>query len=126
MQYIGLILILLGITTTLGNFGDVAAMLLGGAMTFVGSIVYNRNRGALSNNRNDTLPPPKKNFAITDEMIARLARHLGGRLTVDELSQQTSLTRDQAKERLEALHRQGICQINLDQVEESGKIYYYF
>ncbi|GAB4399753.1 MAG: hypothetical protein OHK0053_20430 [Microscillaceae bacterium] len=65
-------------------------------------------------------------FELTDELIIRLARRLGGRLSVEDLITQTSLSREQAKERLDRLSQKGDCTIDLDQVQESGKIYYVF
>ncbi len=65
-------------------------------------------------------------FKLNDEMIQRLASRLGGKLTAEDLAKQTSLSLPEAKEKLEALHQKGVCQIDLDQVSVDGKIYYVF
>jgi hypothetical protein len=126
MKYIGLIIMIAGMLTTLGGFGRGAMfqMIAGAVATFVGSQIYNRQRNALPASQQSTTS--KSKFELSDEMIIRLANRIGNKLSVDDLVQQTSLTRDQAKTRLEQLHQKGVCQIDLNKVEESGKIYYYF
>jgi hypothetical protein len=126
MKYIGLIMIIAGMLTTLGGFGRGAVfqMIAGAVATFVGSQIYTRQRDALPASQQSTTS--KSKFELSDEMIIRLANRIGNKLSVDDLVQQTSLTRDQAKTRLEQLHQKGVCQIDLNKVEESGKIYYYF
>ncbi len=84
--------------------------------------------GGKSNNvflgQTNNLPP--QNFELTDEMIIRLARILNNKLSVDDLITQSSLTREKAKERLEMLAQKGICEIRLDDVQNKGKVFYYF
>ncbi len=74
----------------------------------------------------DRIEQPKKTIEITEEMVIRLAGHLGGRLSADDLVKQTSLNFEQAKNMLEKLAQKGICEIRLNEVQNSGKIYYYF
>lgn len=126
MKYIGLIMIIAGMLTTLGGFSRMAVfqMIAGAVATFVGSQLYNRQQEALPAPKQGSMSKGK--FELSDEMIIRLANRLSNKLSVDDLVQQTSLTRDQAKTRLEELHQKGVCQIDLNKVEESGKIYYYF
>lgn len=130
MKYLGLIMIIAGMLATLKGFGHPVQMIFGAVITFFGSQIYNKKQGELPANTTTThteyLPKPKGKFQLTDEMILRLANRMGNKLSVEDLVKQTSLTREQAKERLETLHQKGICQINLDNVEESGKIYYDF
>jgi hypothetical protein len=126
MKYLGLFVIIAGMLTTLGGFGDAYIMIFGGLITFAGSQIYNRQESLPAPKASNQLPQTRGKFVLTDEMILRLAKRFENKLSVDDLVQQTSLTRDQAKARLEELHNKGICQINLDKVEESGKIYYYF
>jgi hypothetical protein len=125
MKYIGLIMIIAGMLTTLGGFGRMAVfqMIAGAVATFVGSQLYNRQTALPAPKQGGM---PKGKFELSDEMIIRLANRFSNKLSVDDLVQQTSLTRDQAKTRLEQLHQKGVCQIDLNKVEESGKIYYYF
>ena len=131
MKYLGIFLTVVGIITTLKGLGHLPPMIAGAIMTFLGIMTYNKQTALPAAQEKQTLPSsttttPKSKFQLTDEMIIRLAKRLDNRLSVDDLTTQTSLTREQAKERLEKLHQQGICQINLDNVEESGKIYYNF
>ncbi len=124
MKYLGLIMIIGGVLATFNGLGEPFQMILGVAVTFFGSQIYNQKQGQIMGA--DVSQKPKQKFELTDEMIVRLAQRLENKLTVEQLSQQTTLTREQAKERLEHLHQKGVCQINLDNVEESGKIYYLF
>ncbi len=95
------------------------------------SILFAVSKGKLlpQNNENaqNLLENPKNDkFKIGDEMIIRLAHHLGGRLCVEDLIKQTQLSSAQAKDCLEGLAQKGICEIRLNEVQNSGKIYYYF
>lgn len=65
-------------------------------------------------------------FELSDEMIIRLARIFQNKLSVDDLITQSSLTREQAKNRLDSLAQKGICEIKLDEIQHNGKIFYYF
>lgn len=65
-------------------------------------------------------------FKMNDETLMRLAGRLGGRLSVKDVITQTTLSENQAKEKLENLLKQGKCEIKLDEVENTGVIYYYF
>ncbi|OJJ19987.1 hypothetical protein BKI52_16045 [marine bacterium AO1-C] len=62
-------------------------------------------------------------FKMDDSMILRLAKRKGGKLTVAELSRQTSLTPEQAKERLEKFHLKGKTELH---VTDDGVIVYEF
>lgn len=124
MKYLGLIMIIGGVLATFSGLGEPFQMVLGVAVTFFGSQIYNQKQGQIMGV--DVSQKPKEKFELTDEMILRLAQRMENKLTVEQLSQQTTLTREQAKERLEKMHQSGLCQINLDNVEESGKIYYLF
>lgn len=64
-----------------------------------------------------------QDFKMDDKMIIRLAKRKGGKLTVAELSRQTSLTPQQAKERLEQFHLQGKTDLH---VTDDGVIVYEF
>jgi hypothetical protein len=124
----GLILLIVGGLITLGGFSDFNAvqMIVGGLMTYFGSQVYNRNPTVTAAKQPKSVGSANTNFELSDDMIIRLAKRLNGKLSVDDLTTQTSLSRDQAQQRLESMHQKGICTINLDQVAEDGKIYYYF
>lgn len=127
MKVFGIILLIIGALTTFGGIGDwsVYQIAIGAVMTTFGVQIYNKHKAAeLTSSKQNTAPKGK--FELNDEMIIRLARKLNNRLSVEDLIQQTSLTREQAKQRLEKLHQQGSCQIDLDSVQESGKIYYNF
>lgn len=65
-------------------------------------------------------------FEMTDELIIRLAKRLGGRITATDLAAQTSFTVEQAKVRLESLQQKGICDIDLENMGIDGKIYFQF
>lgn len=65
-------------------------------------------------------------FELTDDLIIRLAKRLGGKISIEDLAAQTSLSIEQAKTRLETLQQKGICEIDLDGISESGKIFYQF
>jgi|GEM_PF-1807238 len=128
MHILGIILLIVGVLITLGGFGSGGSgfvqIIIGAVTSFFGSQLYTKNKPGQLASQNSTAS--KSKFELSDEMIMRLANRLNNKLSVEDLVQQTSLTRDQAKARLEKLHQQGICQINLDNVEESGKIYYNF
>ncbi len=126
MRTLGIILLMCGgfiALAGLSNFHGIQ-MIVGGLISFLGSQIYSNNKEIQSAPTQNK--PIKGKFELTDEMIIRLARKFENKLSVDDLSAQTSLTREQAKQRLEKLHEEGICQINLDKVAESGKIHYIF
>lgn len=65
-------------------------------------------------------------FEVTEEVLTRLANRLGGRLSVKDVITQTTITEAEAKSKLEKLLSSGKCEIKLDEVENTGVIYYYF
>ncbi len=69
---------------------------------------------------------PTIQFEITDEAIIRLAFYSGNRLSVKDLIIKTPLTIEQATDCLENLAKKGFCEIKLEEIEKTGKIYYYF
>jgi hypothetical protein len=123
-QSIGIIMLIFGIITTFYGFSsfDGLQMFVGGLITYFGSQLYN-SKSIPGQNKKQI---QAEKFEVSDDMIMRLAKRLGNRLSVDELTTQTSLNREQAQERLEKLHQKGICQINLEDVAEKGNVYYYF
>lgn len=104
----------------LGGSGGFFSLIVGGFLTYAGIKVFQRGQRAI---KGKTTPYKQLNFEITDEMIVRLAKRLGGKLSVEELNAQTSLNADQAKERLEKLLMQGKCDID---VTDEGRIIYKF
>lgn len=70
--------------------------------------------------------PTQPKFEINDDFVIRLAKRLNNRLSVEDLLTQTSLTSEDAKNHLDKLAQKGICEIRLHEVQNSGKIYYYF
>ncbi len=70
--------------------------------------------------------PVQPRFELTDDLIMRLAKRLGGKISAEDLSAQTSLSVEQAKARLETLMQRGDCEIDLDGIDANGRIYYQF
>ena len=123
----GLLLVILGMGITANGFASFwfFQIILGAVTTFVGSQIYTREKG--KDLLKGTSATAKNKFELTDEMIIRLAMtRTNNKLSIEQLTNQTSLTTEQAKQRLEQMHQKGLCQINLDEIETSGKIYYYF
>ncbi|NJL12030.1 MAG: hypothetical protein HC913_02825 [Microscillaceae bacterium] len=118
----GIILMCWGSLQALGSLVsfNVAGLVISIIIGTIGWRFYSKSQKKLP-----SVPNPSK-FELTDELIIRLARRLGGRLSVEDLITQTSLNREQARERLDRLSQKGDCTIDLDQVQESGKIYYIF
>ncbi len=56
----------------------------------------------------------------------RCVTSVNNRLCVEDLITQTKLSSAQAKDCLEGLAQKGVCEIRLNEVQNSGKIYYYF
>ena len=102
-----------------GGFGSI---FFGALAALFGWNLYQKGQKQIQTSTKQTAPK----FEMNDEMIIRLAKRLGGRLSVEDLTTQTSLSTTQAQEKLEALHSKGICTMNLDEVSNTGKIYYYF
>jgi hypothetical protein len=126
---IGNILIAVGVIMMIAGFSDFSLIQLfwGGAFLLFGSRLKNTAKALPAGQQNrPQMGPANQNFEVTDDMIVRLAKRLGGRLSVEDLSSQTSLNREKAKERLEALNIKGVCNIRLDDIDENGRIYYYF
>ncbi|NJO00969.1 MAG: hypothetical protein HC880_04075 [Bacteroidia bacterium] len=71
-------------------------------------------------------PQAASKFEMDDKMMLRLAQRLGGKLSVEDVVQQTSLSYQEAKRRLDKLHEQGLCMIDLDEIQDDGRIYYKF
>lgn len=119
---ISYIFIVVGGLTMLGGLGAESffPFLIGGGATLYG---WQRLR---SNQKTIKAAKKATRFEMSDEMIVRLAKRLGGRLSAEELASQTSLSINQAKERLEALHNKGVCDIDLDRIDERGRIFYSF
>ena len=115
-----------GLINILGGLGSglIIQALFGVGITYIGWRLYNRSQKQIASSQQRQVSP--SNFELTDELIVRLAKRLGGRLSVDDLASQTSLNRQQATERLESLHQKGVCNINLDEIGEDGKVYYNF
>lgn len=86
--------------------------------------VLNMNKKKQQNVLGHTAPSSK--FEMTDELVIRLAKRLGGKITASDLSAQTSMTVEQAKERLDGMLMKGLCEINLNEVDLEGKVYYHF
>lgn len=113
--------------TMLGLGG--AAMLFGIAFTgFVpvvgGAVVaFFGAKKLLKPNRALPAAHQASKFELDDSMILRLAKRRGGKLTVDELARQTSLTPEQAKARLEQFHLKGKTELH---VTDAGVIVYEF
>lgn len=95
-------------------------------MAFFAGIARKKMSNDVNDFKNLLKSPEKPSFEITDEMFIRLAQRLGGRLCAEDITRQTSLNMDKAKETLDNLSKKGICEIKLDEVQQSGKIYYYF
>lgn len=127
MKALAYFLMIFGALTLMGGLADFSfiSILIGGGISFAGYRVLQKHQKQLPAQKQGLMNQPQK-FQMNDEMIMRLAKRLGGRLTAEQLSSQTSLSFDQAKERLEALHNKGICNINLDDIDENGRIYYQF
>ncbi len=89
-------------------------------------IVFGSSSKKSSKNIASSRAPSQKVFVLTDDLIIRLAKRLGGKITASDLSAQTSLSIEQAKARLDIMQEKGICEIDLDAVDRSGKIYYHF
>lgn len=126
---IGNILIAVGVIMMIAGFSDFSFVQIfwGGAFLLFGSRLKQTSKALPAGQQNrPQMGPSSQNFEVTDDMIIRLAKRLGGKLSVEDLSSQTSLTREKAKERLEALNVKGVCHINLDEIDENGRIYYYF
>ncbi|MDX2304137.1 MAG: hypothetical protein NW226_15130 [Microscillaceae bacterium] len=126
-RIVSLILMAIGAINVLSGFSsfNFFQLLIGGGIGFTGWHLYQRSQKELKHQKQSMLNRPV-NFELNDEMIIRLARRLGGKLTPEELSSQTSLSLAQAKDRLESLHSKGVCTIDLDDIDEDGKIYYRF
>lgn len=103
---------------------SMALTAIGGGMIFFGL------RRLRKHNHQQLSPGPggmqSPQFKMDDAMVQRLANRLGGKITAEDLARQTSLSLPEAKEKLEALHTKGVCQIDLDRVSQDGKIYYVF
>ena len=127
MKGVSIVLMVIGAMTLLGGLGnfDITQIIIGGGFGFGGWTLYKRSL-QLAQQKQTMLKRPTQQFQMNDEMIMRLAKRLGGKLSPEQLSEQTSLSFDQAKQRLEAMHNKGICSINLDDIDENGKIYYQF
>ncbi len=69
---------------------------------------------------------PKTEIQTTYEDIIRLAYHSDNKLSVKDLIIKTSMTIEQATDCLENLAKKGFCEIKLEEIEKTGKIYYYF
>ncbi len=91
-------------------------------LIIVGVMSYNKKNQAKA--LGHTAPSTK--FEMTDELVIRLAKRLGGKITAADLAAQTSLTVEQAKKRLDDMLIKGVCEINLDEVDLDGKVYYHF
>jgi len=106
----------LGVTFTSG-----IVPIVGGAVaTFLGiRKLMKASRSLPAANQQRQIPA----FEMDDSMILRLAKRKGGKLTVDELARQTSLTNEQAKERLEQFHLKGKTELH---VTDDGVIVYEF
>ncbi len=100
--------------------GGFAELVIGGGASFLGWRIYRRSQKSLPNQ------PKTQQFELNDEMITRLARRLGGKLSAQDLASQTSLGLEEAKQRLEKMHSQGLCEIDLDDIREDGRIFYRF
>lgn len=131
-EYWGLIYMTIGaIIIYLGLQTHATLALIVGAFAFFRGFLLNDDlisqiKGIFQKkNTTDTIAIAPK-FELTDELIIKLANRLNGKLTADELSQQTSLSLEEAKNRLEKLLKNGRCEINLDEINQQGKIFYYF
>ncbi|TAE70315.1 MAG: hypothetical protein EAZ85_11855 [Bacteroidetes bacterium] len=130
-EYWGLIYMTIGaIIIYLGLQAHATFALIVGAFTFLRGFLLNDDLVSqiIGKKNNGIEPAQSKNttFELTDELIIRLASRLNGRLSAEELSQQTTLSLDEAKNRLENLLKKGRCEIKLDEVNLKGKIFYYF
>lgn len=131
-EYWGLIYMTIGaIIIYLGLQAHATLALIVGAFAFFRGFLLNDDlisqiKGIFQkkSNTNNIAITPK--FELTDELIIKLANRLNGKLTADELSQQTSLSLEESKNRLEKLLKNGRCEINLDEINQKGKIFYYF
>ncbi|TAE46780.1 MAG: hypothetical protein EAZ44_03530 [Cytophagia bacterium] len=131
-EYWGLIYMTIGaIIIYLGLQAYATLALIVGVFTFFRGFLLNDDlisqiKGIFQkkSSTNNIAITPK--FELTDELIIKLANRLNGKLTADELSQQTSLSLEEAKNRLEKLLKNGRCEINLDEINQQGKIFYYF
>lgn len=104
--------------------GDFSFNLYGIIAALLGWRLYQNSQKKLKTSKQMQIPEQK--FELNDDLIIRLAKRLGGKLTVEQLTSQTSLTATQAQERLEKLHAQGICNIDLNEVDTIGKVIYHF
>ncbi len=122
------ILMIFGMMATMATIGDfnIGGALTSGLLAFAGYYYRNKALLAEANNNHNKFLPQQPKLEINDDFIIRLANRLNKRLSVEDLVSQTTLGREEAKNRLESMSQKGICEIRLDEVQNSGKIYYYF
>lgn len=103
---------------------DMITMALGGAVTFWGLRMNNqvrKQKRLMSYNEGSV---PSRRFEMDDKMMIRLAERLGGKLSAEDVAKHTSLSYDDAKKRLEALHVKGVLELDLEDIDENGRIFY--
>ncbi len=132
-EYWGLIYMTIGaIIIYLGLQAHATFALIVGAFTFFRGFLLNDDLiSQITGRQSKNLEPAKNSkststFELTDELIIKLANRLNGRLSAEELSQQTTLSLEESKKRLENLLKNGRCEINLEDVNNHGKVFYYF
>ncbi|WP_154658411.1 hypothetical protein [Eisenibacter elegans] len=79
-----------------------------------------------STGQNQAALNPTSEFKLTDQLIIRLAHRNGNQLSPEFLAKQTSLSIQEARERLDLMSQQGLCQIDLDKIDANGNIIYVF
>lgn len=108
------------------GLGEPVNIFWGGALLVGMYLLRQNNQASIAASPQAMRAKAAQSFELTDELIVRLAMRKGGRLRAEDLAAQTSLNIEQAKERLESLNAKGICNIDLDDVSDTGKIYYNF
>lgn len=103
-----------GLGITAGYFG----------LKMAGLIGKNGSRNLVDASQKALGAGQKSKVVIDDKFVLRLIERLGGRITVDELDRQTSLSAEEGKAILDKMTEQGILEIDLEEVQRSGKIIY--
>lgn len=125
-----MILMVIGTLMVLASLGtfEVPSLIIGGLMALFGYRGYKKGQKRLGQRQRQQqfVSQASRSFKLDEKTIRRLAERLGGKLSAEDLSKQTSLSFDQAKEKLESMHTKGLIEIDLDGIGDDGQIYYKF
>lgn len=124
-----LLLYLFGGVGLLNAISNFSASGIFGSLLIIGlaKIMADRNK-SLSNNPAKSISAKPflnaKPLEIDASFIIKLAKRLGGSISAERLSTESRLSLDEAKKKLEALHQQGLLDIDIEEVSATGKIIY--